>query len=92
MNNEERRQKPLRLKPSTIATLPVVRENEMGAFLDAGTGNTSDDILLHKTQQTHSVKIGDKIKVFLYKDPKGRLTASMRVPFIDIRLSFNLSA
>ncbi len=68
------------LKPSTVATLKVVRKSEMGAFLDAGTGNTSDDILLHKTQQIRSVEIGEKVDVFLYLDPKGRLTASMRVP------------
>ena len=52
----------------------------MGAFLDAGTGNTSDDILLHKAQQTAEVSIGEVVKVFLYLDPKQRLTASMRVP------------
>ena len=68
------------LKPSTVATLEVVRKSEMGAFLDAGTGNTSDDILLHKTQQIRLVEIGEKVDVFLYLDPKGRLTASMRVP------------
>ena len=38
--------------PSTVATLKVARLGEMGAFLDAETGNTSDDILLHKTQQS----------------------------------------
>ena len=65
---------------STVATLTVVRKNDMGAFLDAQTGNTSDDILLHHTQQTAAVEIGDTITVFLYKDPKGRLTASMRIP------------
>lgn len=70
----------VQLKPSTVAVLKVVRQNEMGAFLDASTGNTSDDILLHKTQQTAPVAIGDEVKVFLYRDPKGRLTASMRVP------------
>ena len=52
----------------------------MGAFLDAGTGNTTDDILLHKLQQTEPVKIGDEVKVYLYRDPKGRTTASMKVP------------
>lgn len=66
--------------PSTVAVLKVVRESEMGAFLDAETGNTNDDILLHKTQQTADVHIGDEVKVFLYLDPKHRLTASMRVP------------
>lgn len=70
----------LKLQPSTVATLTAVRESEMGIFLDAKTGNTSDDILLHKQQQTSPVAIGDQVKVFLYRDPKGRLTASMRVP------------
>lgn len=66
--------------PSTVARLQVARVSEMGAFLDAQTGNTSDDILLHKTQQTHPVQVGDFVDVFLYLDPKRRLTASMRVP------------
>jgi predicted RNA-binding protein (virulence factor B family) len=52
----------------------------MGAFLDAETGNTSDDILLHTTQQTHPVQVGEEVEVFLYLDPKRRLTASMRTP------------
>lgn len=69
-----------RFKPGDVATLKVVRASEIGAFLDAGTGNTSDDILLHKVQQTEEVKVGQEVKVFLYNDPKGRLTASMRLP------------
>lgn len=64
----------------TVAALKVVRMSDLGAFLDAGTGNTSDDILLHKTQQTAEVSIGEVVNVFLYLDPKKRLTASMRVP------------
>lgn len=81
MNNDNKQAKEKKkLKPSTVAVLQVVRENDMGAFLDAGTGNTSDDILLHKLQQTAPVRIGDKVNVFLYRDPKRRLTASMRVP------------
>ncbi|MBO4779333.1 MAG: RNA-binding protein, partial [Selenomonadaceae bacterium] len=70
----------VKLKPMTVAELKVVRVNEFGAFLDAGTGNTSDDILLHKAQQTAEVKVGEFVKVFLYLDPKKRLTAGMRVP------------
>lgn len=66
--------------PSTVATLRVARLGEMGAFLDAETGNTSDDILLHKQQQTAPVQVGDEVRVFLYLDPKRRLTASMHVP------------
>lgn len=70
----------LQLKPMTVAALKVVRTSDLGAFLDAGTGNTSDDILLHKAQQTAEVSIGEVVKVFLYLDPKKRLTASMRIP------------
>ena len=76
-----REEKPvMKYGPSTVAVLTVVRESEMGAFLDAENGRTNDDILLHKTQQTEPVHIGDQVKVFLYLDPKHRLTASMRVP------------
>ena len=68
------------LKPMTVVKLKVVRKSELGAFLNAGTGKTTDDILLHKTQQTAEVNIGDVVEVFLYNDPKKRLTASMRTP------------
>ena len=67
-------------RPGDVCELKVVRENEMGAFLDAGTGNTSDDILLHKQQQDTPVKVGDVVKVYLYLDPHGRLTASRKLP------------
>ena len=63
-----------------VCELKVVRENEMGAFLDAGTGNTSDDNLLHKQQQDTPVKVGDLVKVYLYLDPHGRMTASRKLP------------
>ena len=79
-NKEKVEVTEIKFKPMTVATLKVARINEMGAFLNAQTGNTSDDILLHKTQQTAEVKIGDVVNVFLYLDPKKRLTASMRVP------------
>lgn len=69
-----------RLQPGNVATLKVARTSELGAFLDAGTGNTSDDILLHKVQQTREVALGEEITVYLYLDPKGRLTASMKLP------------
>ena len=72
------------LKPMTVAKLKVVRINEIGAWLDADTGKTSDDILLHKLQQTAKVKVGDVVEVFLYLDPKKRLTASMNVPKMKV--------
>ena len=77
---EKNTQKVLKYKPGDVVTLTVARLGEMGAFLDAGTGNTSDDILLHKLQQTEEIKEGDKVKVYLYLDPNKRLTASMKLP------------
>lgn len=74
------KEKKLRFKPMTVAALKIARINDMGAFLDAETGNTSDDILLHKAQQTKEISVGEIVTVFLYLDPKKRLTASMRVP------------
>ena len=53
---EKNIQQALKYKPGDVVTLKVARIGEMGAFLDAGTGNTSDDILLHKLQQTEEVK------------------------------------
>ena len=57
------------LSENAIATLKVLRQSDQGSFLDGQTGNTNDDILLHKDQQTKSVTIGDEVTVFLYKDP-----------------------
>lgn len=81
-NREEHR--PVPYKENSIASLPVVRLASFGAFLSGGTGDSSDDILLHKDQQTEEVHEGDTVRVFLYHDPRGRLTASMRLPRIQI--------
>ena len=43
VHNDSRKMK---YHPSSVARMKVVREAEMGVFLDAETGNTSDDILL----------------------------------------------
>lgn len=76
--------KPSPYKENSIADIKVVRLSSFGAFLDGGTGNSSDDILLHKGQQTSEVKVGDTVKVFLYHDPHHRLTSSMRLPQIPV--------
>lgn len=72
------------LQENSIHSLKVLRQSDQGSFLDGGTGNTSDDILLHKEQQTTAIAIGDEVEVFLYKDPKGRMTASQRLPALKV--------
>ena len=37
-----------RYRVGDVSDMTVARMGEAGAFLDVGTGNTSDDILLHK--------------------------------------------
>lgn len=78
--SEKKVQSAVKYRPGDVVTLKVARVGEMGAFLDAGTGDTGDDILLHKLQQTAEVKAGDAVKVYLYLDPNKRLTASMKLP------------
>lgn len=73
-------QNTTKYRPGDVVTLKVVRSGDMGVFLDGGTSDTNDDILLHKLQQTEEVKVGDEVKVYLYLDPSKRLTASMRLP------------
>lgn len=71
-------------KENSIAEMTVARLTSFGAFLNAETGNSADDILLHRDQQTQEVKVGDTVKVFLYHDPHHRMTASMRLPQIPV--------
>ena len=73
-----------RFQAGDILTLKAARTSDLGAFLDAGTGRTGDDILLHKAQQTADVKVGDEVTVFLYVDPRGRIAASMRLPQMQV--------
>ena len=56
----------VKLCENTVVELKVLRISDVGAFLDGQTGNTNDDILLHKNQQIHPVQQGDTVRVFLY--------------------------
>lgn len=77
---EEKQSSQVKYRPGDTVTLEVVRISEIGAFLDAGSGSTSDDILLHHQQQNKPLQIGDKVTVWLYLDPHKRLTASTKLP------------
>ncbi|MDY6084274.1 MAG: S1-like domain-containing RNA-binding protein [Dialister sp.] len=72
------------IKENSVTTLTVKRIAAFGAFLDAGTNDTNDDILLHNRQQTREVREGEQVEVFIYHDPRHRLTASMRLPKIPM--------
>lgn len=73
-----------KIQAGEVYKLKALRESEFGVFLDAQTGNTNDDILLHKAQQLRPVQIGEEVEVYVYLDPRRRLTASMKLPKMKI--------
>lgn len=71
-------------------TLKVVKIVEFGVYLtdpemEYKEKMTSEDkVLLPKSQTQKDVAVGDLIKVFLYKDSKDRLIATVRTPEITL--------
>ncbi|WP_128895873.1 CvfB family protein [Longirhabdus pacifica] len=63
----------------TFATLEVVKKEVFGYFLSNGESN----VLLHETEITEPIDIGDHIKVFLLHDTEDRLSASMKTPLLS---------
>lgn len=67
-----------------INEMRVKREAAFGVYLDAGTGNTSDDVLLPTGSMTGTVKAGDIIPVFIYRDSEERIIATMKETLITL--------
>lgn len=61
--------------------LEIANIATMGAYLDGGTGNTNDNILLPNNQLPKDAKEGDVLDVFIYRDSKDRLIATMKQPY-----------
>ena len=59
---------------NSIAKLTVKDINDKGAFLDIGI---EKDLLLPYSEQKKTLKIGDKVSVYMYIDKSKRLTATM---------------
>lgn len=65
--------------------LKVVRTADFGYYLDAGTGNTSDDVLLpNKSALGKELSIGDEVKAFIYRDSKDRVIATLKEPLAKV--------
>ncbi|WZL74186.1 S1-like domain-containing RNA-binding protein [Clostridiaceae bacterium 35-E11] len=56
----------------------------IGAYLDAGTENPKDNILLPNNQLPENVAEGDTLEVFIYRDSKDRLIATRKKPFAQV--------
>jgi predicted RNA-binding protein (virulence factor B family) len=66
-----------RLRAGDVVTLDVAREvPPNGYFLTDG----HQDVLLHYSETTGPVRIGEPVDVFLYHDTEDRLAATMRRP------------
>lgn len=61
-----------------IQTLKVANITKIGAYLDAVTGDSKDNILLPNNQLPEKIEVGDEIEVFVYKDSKDRPIATRK--------------
>lgn len=64
--------------------MTVKREASFGVYLEAGSGSTSDDVLLPRGSSTGEIKIGDIVSVFIYRDSEDRIIATMKQPLITV--------
>ena len=64
-------------------TLTVMKQTEHGVYLGED-GNGDEKVLLPKNQVDGSVKIGDHLEVFIYKDSEDRIIATRKEPFITL--------
>ncbi|WP_330949331.1 CvfB family protein [Virgibacillus sp. MG-45] len=64
----------------TIETMQVDRLIENGYVLQKDL----DEALLHHNEATKPLETGEEVKVFLYHDKKGNITATMSLPVISI--------
>ncbi len=64
--------------------LPVTNLVSFGVYMDAGTENPADNILLPGNQVPDNVKSGDVLNVFIYRDSEDRLIATRRTPLAQL--------
>lgn len=66
-----------------IQDLEIKRFTSVGAYLNDAEEN-GDDVLLPKSQLPEGAKVGDNIKVFVYRDSKDRIISSTRMPLAQV--------
>ncbi len=58
----------------------IANFTSFGAYLDVGSGNWKDNVLLPEKQLPDDVNEGDYLDVFIYRDSEDRLIATTRKP------------
>lgn len=72
-------------KPGTTEKLLIVKEVDFGVYLGRERNAPSNErILLPSKQVPTGASVGDEVEVFLYKDSKDRLIATVRTPLIKL--------
>ncbi|AET67334.1 hypothetical protein Desor_1694 [Desulfosporosinus orientis DSM 765] len=64
--------------------LKITNFTSFGAYLDTGTSERRDNILLPIKQVPEGAKEGDEIEVFIYRDSEERLIATTRRPLAQL--------
>lgn len=63
-----------------VIELTVARESEFGYFLTDGT----EDVLMHKNEASREYALDETVKVFLYTDSRGRISATDTIPLVTV--------
>ncbi|MDV7763626.1 S1 RNA-binding domain-containing protein [Peribacillus sp. CSMR9] len=71
-----------KIQAGLAVELEVERKADFGWFLTDG----SEDVLLHHSEMKEGteLELGDEVTVFIYHDKQARLTATMKIPEIQI--------
>lgn len=73
------------LKPGTSHTLKMIRKTEFGIYLAYEEKAPAEErVLLPAKQVPSGLNVGDELKVFIYRDSKDRLIATVREPAISL--------
>lgn len=73
------------IKIGDYNTLKVVREKSIGYFLEGGTEEAADDILLPNSSTLgRKLEVGEEVEAFIYRDSKDRLVATLHKPLAKV--------
>lgn len=71
------------IKLGMIQTLQIIKKVEFGVYLGDGT-DREESVLLPKKQVPDRAQTGDEIEVFVYRDSKDRLIATVHMPKLTL--------
>lgn len=64
--------------------LVIVKEVEFGVYLAVSSEEAQERVLLPKRQVPEGAKLGDAVSVFIYRDSKDRMIATVREPKLQM--------